>query len=198
MSEVIVTLLLKPGKPADHCASYRPLSLLNQYYKILAKVLATRISLIIGQIISPYQLGFMPNRSSSVNLRTLFAVLNQINPALPAIAILLDAEKAFDSLEWDFLHAALTKLGFPQNFRSLFRLLYTSPVAQLRINGVLSTRFMLSRGTWQGCPLSPLLFIIAMDPLVRHLQEWHLHSGNRISSRSFACVICGRHSFVRP
>lgn len=73
--------------------------------------------------------------------------------------------------------ATLHKLGLPFNFISLIALLYSSPTAHLRVNGSLSTTIPITRGTRQGCPLSPLLFIIAMDPLVHHLQDKHLFRG---------------------
>lgn len=73
--------------------------------------------------------------------------------------------------------AVLRKLGLPFNFIALIALLYSSPTARLRVNGSLSAPISISRGTRQGCPLSPLLFIIAMDPLVRRLQENHLFRG---------------------
>lgn len=125
----------------------------------------------------PTQSGFVPRRSTSLNLRTLFATLNRINPELPAAAILLDAEKAFDSLEWPFLTSVMKRMGMPQGFLALVGLLYSKPTARLRINNTLSTPFPLSRGTRQGCPLSPLLFILAMDPLVRIFHARHLHRG---------------------
>lgn len=177
MREAIVTLLLKPGKDPQRCQSYRLLSLLNHDYKILAKILATRFALLVDTVLCPYQSGFVPGRSTTLNLRTLFCVINQMEPSLPAVAVLLYAEKAFDSLEWTFLYAVLQKLGLPLSFVNLIKLLYTSPVALLRVNGMLTRQFSLTRGTRQGCPLSPLLFIAAMDPLARYLQEHHLHPG---------------------
>lgn len=86
-------------------------------------------------------------------------------------------DNAFDSLEWSFLYAVMQKLGIPIGFLNLVRLLYSNPVARLKINGMIIPQFVLTQGTRHGCPLSPLLFIIAMDPLARHNQERHLHRG---------------------
>ena len=180
--EAVVILLLKPGKDPLLCGSYRPLSLLNYENKILAKVLSTRLSLLLDQIISPEQSGFVPQRSTSLNLRTVFATLHRVDPTVPAVITLLDAEKAFDSLEWPFLQALLKQRGFPNQFTALVSLLYTQPTARLRLNGTLSSSFPIMRGTRQGSPLSPLLFILAMDPLVRRLRADHLHRGIRFKT----------------
>lgn len=72
MREAIVTLLLKPGKDPQRCQSYRPLSLLNHDYKILAKILAARFALLVDTILCPYQAGFIPGRSTTLNIRTIF------------------------------------------------------------------------------------------------------------------------------
>lgn len=140
-------------------------------------MLALRLSLLLETIISPTQTGFVPHRSTSLNLRTLFTVLHRIDPDTPAAAILLDAEKAFDSLEWPFFLSVMRRMGMPNGFVSVVALLYQEPTARLRINVTLSRPFGLSRGTRQGCPLSPLLFILALDPLVRHFQERHMFRG---------------------
>ena len=158
LREAVVILLLKPGKDPLSCGSYRPLSLLNYDNKILAKVLSMRLSLLLDQIVSPEQSGFVPQRSTSLNLHTVFTTLHRVDPTIPAV---IRCWKAFDSLEWPFLHALLKRRGFPNQFTALVSLLYTQPTARLRLNSTLSTTFPILRGTRQGCPLSPLLFILA-------------------------------------
>lgn len=136
-------------------------------------MVATRLALIIEELISPVQSGFMPHKSTALNTRTLFATLNRISPTVPAAAVLLDSEKAFDSLEWPFLYATMRNLGMPARLLAVIRLLYIQPIACIHLNDTVTKAFPLTRGTRQGCPLSPLLFVIALDPLVRHLLEHH-------------------------
>lgn len=77
----------------------------------------------------------------------------------------LDAAKAFNSLEWEYLWRALAVFGFGPIFLSRVKALYTAPSARIRINNTHPEPIQLERGTRQGCPLSPLLFALAIEPL---------------------------------
>lgn len=69
MREAIIVLIPKPGKDPTDPGSYRPISLLPVNIKLLAKVLATRLSTVIHEVIHEDQAGFMPNRSTAINIR---------------------------------------------------------------------------------------------------------------------------------
>lgn len=157
LTEALITVLLKPGKNASDCGSYRPISLLNTDVKILSKVLAARINTVISDIISVDQTGFVRGRHSFVNIRKLLNVVHSpASGGTPEVVVSLDAEKAFDRVEWRYLFSALHKFGFGPKFISWIQILYSSPKASVITNTVRSKYFPLSRGTRQGCPLSPL------------------------------------------
>lgn len=173
MREALIISLLKPGKPPAPCDSYRPLPLINCDAKILAKVIANRLSLLMEKLVLPDQSRFIPRRSTTHNLCTLFSILHNVDPDLALAAVFLDATKAFDSVEWDYLLEDLQCMGFPPLFLSWIRLLYNFPSARVMINGHISTAFHLTRGTRQGCPLSPLLFALAIESLAAKLRQHH-------------------------
>ena len=166
MTKANIVLLLKPGKDPVDPGAYRPISLLQSDIKILAKVLAIRLNGVITSIVHGDQAGFMPNKSTAVNLRRLFLNMQARADNMGSRALLsLDATKAFDSIDWNYLWTVLQKFGFGPVYISWVRLLYSQPRAAIRTFGSLSGSFALRRGTRQGCPLSPLLFALAIEPL---------------------------------
>uniref|UniRef100_A0A4W5RYX9 Reverse transcriptase domain-containing protein n=1 Tax=Hucho hucho TaxID=62062 RepID=A0A4W5RYX9_9TELE len=178
LTQATICVILKKNKDPLDCASYRPISLLNVDYKILAKILATRLETVLPSIISPDQTGFIKNRHSFFNLRRLFNII--YNPSVDNTSeaiISLDAEKAFDRVEWKYLFYTLNKFGFGSKFMTWIKLLYSSPQASVRTNNTQSDRFPLQRSTRQGCPLSPLLFALAIEPLAIALRSNPLIKG---------------------
>ncbi|CAJ0961678.1 unnamed protein product [Ranitomeya imitator] len=112
MREAIVVVIPKADKDPQQPESYRPISLLTADIKILAKALANRLSQVIDKLIHPDQSGFMPNKSTAINLRRLF--LNMQIPADNAgksCVVSLDAHKAFDCVEWSYLWSCPRKRG---------------------------------------------------------------------------------------
>ena len=171
LNESIITLIPKIDKDLDDPGSYRAIALLNTDQKILTKILAQRLSTVINKLIHPDQTGFIPKRYSSYNLRRLFNIIYSkrgINKDL--VIISLDAEKAFDQVEWSYLFSVMETFKLGEKFISWVKLLYANPTARILTNQMLSTKFNLSRGCRQGCPLSPLLFALAIEPLAQSVR----------------------------
>lgn len=159
-----VCLLLKKDRDEADVASYRPLSLLNSDQKIIAKVLTNRLNRYIGTLIHSDQTGFIPDRFSFSNTRRLLNIM--YSTKLPHAAVIsLDAQQAFDQVEWRYMFAALEKFGFGDKFMTLLRMLYACPKSSVLTNFDRSPQFTLGRGTRQGCCLSPMLFALALEPL---------------------------------
>lgn len=108
----------------------------------------------------------MKGRTSSDNVRRLLHLmwLNKNNNT-PIAALSLDAHKAFDRVEWRFLQYTLRPFGFGEGFIRWVSGIYSDPRAAVLTNGLVSPFFSLQRGTKQGDPLSPLLFMLFLEPL---------------------------------
>lgn len=128
LTEASITLLLKPGKDKLDCGSYRPISLINCDGKILAKSLALRLERTMDTIISADQTGFMRDRHSFTNVRRLLNVIySPASREVAEVVISLDAEKAFDRVEWGYLFDCLRGFGYGPTFIKWIELLYSSP-----------------------------------------------------------------------
>lgn len=187
-SEACITLIAKKGKDPTECGSYRPISLLNTDAKILAKVFAHRLENTLPTIISKDQTGFIKGRQSYFNIRRLFNIVYSASEKVPECVVSLDAEKAFDRVEWVYLLNVLNKFGFGPKFTSWIKLLYLHPTPSIRTNSQRSRPFNLHRGTRQGCPLSPMLFDMAIEPLATALRSckdisgvWRGHTEHKVS-----------------
>lgn len=172
LTEATITVIYKKGRNAEEVGSYRPISLLNLDGKLFSKILANRLSPFLTRLVHPDQTGFIPQRNSFFNLRRLFNIIYSTCKPKEELAVLaLDAEKAFDQVEWPYLFEILEKFKLGANFISMIKLLYVNPCARVLTNQILSPRFDLHRGTKQGCPLSPLIFALAVEPLAESIRS---------------------------
>lgn len=179
-SSAVICLILK--KDALDCSSYRPISLLNVDYKIVAKAMARHLESILPSVVSPDQTGFVKFRYGSDNIRRLLNILDHVHMnKIPTLIISLDTEKAFNRVEWAFLFAVLQKINL-RNFIDLIKLLYSQPMAAVNTNWLISSRFPVGRVCRQGFPLSPLLFSLVIEPLAAAIKASTNILGIRIGS----------------
>ena len=170
-----ISLIPKPSRDPNLVSSYRPISLLPIETKILGKVLANRLKEHICSIIHPDQSGFMPGRHMYFNLRRLFHVLYTEHTE-EAVVISLDAQRAFDQVEWPYMLITFEKFGFGPSFMKWIEIIYSHPTASVITNQNISCPFAINRGTRQGCPLSPFLFSIIIEPLAASVRQSQLIS----------------------
>lgn len=93
-----------------------------------------------------------------------------------AIALLLDFPKAYDSLDRTFLYKVLVRHGYPSHFVQVIRKLHEDTTVRFSPMA-LDPKNMVTRGISQGCPLVPLLFILALEPLYQKLANDEVHHG---------------------
>jgi hypothetical protein len=170
-----------------------PISLCNIIYKIISKILANRFKAQLHRFISPYQSAFVPSRNiqdNSIMAHELFNVINSKRGRGGLMAVKIDMEKAFDRMEWSFILAILSKLGFHPTWINWARICISSLSFSVLINGSPFGLFAPERGLRQGDPLSPFLFILGTEVLSRLLirkESQALLRGIKIS-RSYAPI----------
>lgn len=121
MKTAIITLIHKKDKDATQCMSYRQISLLPVDLKIISKLLASRLEKILPNLIHSDQTGFVKGRYGSDNIRRLLNIIDYSKcNNLKTLTVSLDAEKAFDRIEWKFLFVALKKFNLSDNYYYFF------------------------------------------------------------------------------
>ena len=145
---------------------------MNVDYKILTKILATRIKGVLHTIIHPDQKGFVPDRYIGENIIEIISTIDKLETEdHPGLLVSIDFYKAFDTLEWTFIQKAFEYFNFPEYLIKWVSVIYNNINSCIINNGHMSEGFTVSRGVRQGCPLSPFIFVTVLELLaidVRH------------------------------
>ena len=161
--------------------NWRPISLINVDAKIISKVLAKRLEKVLPYIIHANQNAFVKGRSIFDALRAIDDVVDYSKRnCLSGILIAIDFEKAFDTLEFNFLIRILHKFNFRPSFIHWIRILYKDVSSAVMNNGFTTGHFPLERGVRQGDPLSSYLFIIAIEILAIKIRQDNNIQGSKI------------------
>lgn len=142
---------------------------MNIDYKILAKTIAKRIEPFLPKLIHSDQTGFIKDRYIGQNIRLLSDLMDA--KKISGIFLLVDFEKAFDSIEWSFINNTLELFNFGASIRKWFSVLYNGGETAVMNAGYMTDYFQISRGVRQGCPLSPFLFILAVELLASKIRQ---------------------------
>lgn len=165
INNTFISLIPKIDSP-QRLNDFRPISLVGSIYKILSKVLANRLKTVLGKVISDSQTAFVQNRQILDGILIANEVVDEARKEKTELMLFkVDFEKAYDSVNWGHLDAVMKKMAFPVLWRKWIKECVTTATASILVNGSPIDEFPLQRGLRQGDPLSPFLFLIAVEGL---------------------------------
>ena len=151
----------------------RFLSIYNVDYKLFAKLMVTRLQQVITSILHPHQYGVPGAPPIYILLCQLrdFIQYQNVLPNSSNALLSTDFTRAFDSLSLTYLFDLLRYLKFPPEFLQAIYILYTNRRVTMKINGRYLSAFPMTTGLSQGCPLSSLMFSLAMTPFMYRIHN---------------------------
>jgi len=170
ITHTFLTLVPK-SLTSSSLSDYRPISCCNILYKFITKVLANRLQVVIGELISRNQCAFLEDKS--ISDCTLFAhelARDFKKPMGSRLCLKINLKKAFDSVNRDFVLYIMKCMGFPPTWCHWIKELIYRPSFSVMINGSPGGFFKSNRGIRQGDPLSPFIFVMVMEFLSIHMQ----------------------------
>ena len=166
--------LLHKGKhlDRDNISNWRPITLCNSDYKLIAKLMALRLQPVLDIIISPDQNAFIKGRNGSNMIREIDDII-ELGKVKNSDNLIFSADyaKAFDTLSTKAMVKALKFHGFPEAYINWIKTLLKERISVVRNGGYVSKYFKISRGIRQGCPISPMIFILTLELLAINIRN---------------------------
>lgn len=172
INATILTLVSKT-EDAHKMKDYRPIACCNFLYKVISKVLASRLRTIFPEAIEANQCAFIEGRLLLENVLLASELVDGYHKAQgkARCAVKFDIAKAFDTVKWSFITSVLQAMGLPAQFINWIRLCISTAAFSVSVNGSLEGFFTSARGIRQGCSLSPYLYVILSNVLSKLLNQ---------------------------
>ena len=195
----LMTLLCKKLELHMFLPQWRPISLLTIDYKIISKVMSLRLKQILPNIIHKNQLCSVTGRSIHDGCHLIRNIIDYVQdrPAMGLAILNLDIKKAFDTISYTYIIQVLQAYGFGPEFTQWLHILYNNVNAKVIVNGFFTDPFDITRGVRQGCSLSPLLYVLCVEPLACYIRNdpnitgFHLPGGSQVKLCQYADDITG-------
>ena len=172
MTAGMIVLLYKDAGDRAVVSNYRPITLLNTDYKLIAKAIATRFGAELESVIDNTQTAFLPGRWIADNVLCHLEEIDFLETTQePGCIVFLDFAKAFDRLDRGWVLKCMQGLGFGVQAVRCVQLMQANTRAAVLFNGWRSPQFPVRSGLPQGSPLSPLLYVLAAQPLSSLLRQ---------------------------
>jgi predicted transcriptional regulator len=172
-TNAIILTLIPKKKNASYMSEYRPIACCNVVYKCITKILTNRLIQGLDEMISSNQGAFIPKRGIAENILLAQEVVCDYHKTngVPRCTLKVDLMKAYDSLDWEYVLHCLKCSVTPSKFIYWIRACITSPSFTIALNGTLVGFFQGKKGLRQGDPISPYLFVLAMEGLTLLMEE---------------------------
>ncbi|MGL4355451.1 MAG: RNA-directed DNA polymerase [Aeromonas popoffii] len=185
------TLLPKSPDPrmAMDIGNWRPITIGSMIVRVFTRILSKRLTL--ASPLHPSQRGFRPTPGCSENIEVLRGLIRHCKSECcsPLAVVSIDFAQAFDSISHEHLVAALKGIGVDPHMVKMVQQLYMNNVTRVKIGGGNTPNIALRVGVKQGDPLSPILFNLALDPLIHKVEQGgngYCLEGRSVSSLAFA------------
>ena len=158
----------------SECSNWRGITLLSVPGKVFSKALLNHMQDAVDQLLRQQQACLRPGRSCADQIFSLRQIIEKVTEGQrPVIVNFIDFRKAFDCIHRPALWKILKLYGLPKKIITIIQKLYEESSSAVKIDGDVSSWFQVVTGVRQGCILSPLLFAITIDWVMRKTTRFY-------------------------